>query len=256
MKRQHRCLEGDRLSAQCRILPAHRYNWRKLLLAILCICELVSCAEWQAEKREKGAIAGGAIGAGLGAIVGSQTGAAGGGLAIGGVMGAAVGGLLGNEFDKQDDWIEDRSRQKGFQEAELADNGRLIQKLKAGGADARITERGVVINLPDVLFGFDKVDLSPMAEKAVREIAGAALTVPERPLSIEGHTDSTGNEEYNHRLSEQRARTVANGLAKEGVARKRIATRALGSKHPIATNESAAGRARNRRVEVIIERRA
>ena len=127
--------------------------------------------------------------------------------------------------------------------------------------DARYTERGVVVNFPDVLFEFNKSTLTGDARTKVRDIADVLdeQRVRNRQISVEGHTDSIGGEGYNQRLSERRAVAVASALEKEGVSASRIHTRGFGKKYPIAPNKNSdgsdnpAGRAKNRRVEVIIE---
>lgn len=201
---------------------------------------------------ETGALTGGALGAGLGAIIGHETGHTGGGVAIGSAVGALAGGLMGNQIDKQNEEFDRRDEQIALQDARIRENQALIEELKRRGADVRSTDRGVVVNLPDVLFQFDSHQLRNDAFRAVGEIAKVVQDYPERKISVEGHTDSVGTIKYNQRLSEARARSVADELVAQGVSRRRIATYGYGESDPISSNRTEAGRSRNRRVEVII----
>lgn len=225
-------------------------------VVVLCAALLVSsCQSRSLGRRETGAVTGGVLGAGLGAIIGNQTGNSGAGIAIGSAIGAISGALVGNEMDNQNDTLDAREDQIALQERELEENRRLIEELKRGGADAYYTDRGVVINLPDVLFDFGSAQLSEDANGTVSEISRAISSVSSRTISVEGHTDSVGTSEYNQRLSESRARSVAQSLTKHGVSRQKISTRGYGEADPIASNNTDVGRQRNRRVEVIIENR-
>lgn len=228
---------------------------RTLFVVTLSGCLLIACQGRSLGRREGGALAGGAIGAGLGAIVGNQTGSSGAGIAIGSAIGALSGALVGNELDNQHEEINSREDQIAKQEQELEQNRRLIEELKARGADAYGSARGVVVNLPDVLFDFGSADLNSSADSTVREIARAISSVPNRDISIEGHTDSVGTYDYNQRLSESRARSVAQALTRNGVSRQQLKTRGLGESDPISSNSTDVGRTRNRRVEVVIENR-
>ena len=212
-----------------------------------------ACQNRSITRRETGALAGGALGAGLGAIIGNQTGNSGAGIAIGSAIGALSGALVGNELQNENDQLDQRDQQISAQERELEENRRLIEQLKRGGADAYGSSRGVVVNLPDVLFDFGSAKLTSEARATTRDIADAISSVPDRTISVEGHTDSVGSAEYNQRLSESRARAVAGELESAGVSRRNIRTKGMGESDPVATNNTQAGRDRNRRVEVIIE---
>ncbi len=219
-------------------------------LSLLLLFGATSCENARFGGREKGALGGAAIGAGLGAIIGAATGDAGVGTAIGGGIGALSGAVIGNEVDKaeaKDKAYDDKLTQN---EQQIAENQRIIEELKSRGADARITDRGVVVNLPDVLFEFDSAQLTGGAFATIEDIAEVSSG---RNISVEGHTDSVGTVPYNQKLSEERARSVARELSRRGVPASRVRTRGFGESHPIATNASDAGRARNRRVEVILE---
>lgn len=226
----------------------------KLVLFSFCFLSfLFSCQSSQYSNQAKSTAVGGGVGAGLGAIVGNQTGSTGAGIAIGAAVGALTGNLIGRSVDNQKSSLDEQDAILARQEKQIAENQRIIDELKNRGADVRKTDRGVVINLPDVLFQFNEAKLALDAIRAVKEIADVTKQYTERRLAVEGHTDSVGTIIYNQRLSEQRAINVARELVKEGVAKKRISVTGFGETDPIASNSNDHGRSRNRRVEVIIE---
>lgn len=227
----------------------------RVVSLLLVFCAVVGCDGRSLSRRESGALAGGALGAGLGAIVGNQVGSSGAGIAIGSAIGAISGGLIGNTMDNQSDQMDQTDQKLDAQDNEINENRRLIEELRSRGADARSTDRGVVVNLPDVLFEFGRADITPQARSTAREIAEVLRSVPDRTVSVEGHTDSVGTDGYNQQLSENRARSVAQELGSQGVSRRQIKTRGFGEREPIASNNTDSGRERNRRVEVIIENR-
>lgn len=116
----------------------------------------------------------------------------------------------------------------------------------------RDTERGLVVNMSDVLFDVGKADLRSGAREALARLAGIVVNYPGLQLSVEGHTDSTGTEEFNLRLSEQRAESVRRYLAQGGVDPEAISVVAYGEATPVADNSTAAGRQQNRRVEIVV----
>ena len=117
---------------------------------------------------------------------------------------------------------------------------------------AKQTERGIVLTIGDVLFATGKADLSSDALRSVDKLADFLQKYPNRNVLIEGHTDSVGSEEYNLTLSERRADSVKESLTSRGIPEGRIATKGYGKKYPVASNDTAAGKQQNRRVEVII----
>jgi len=140
-------------------------------------------------------------------------------------------------------------------------NKELQNMFIAKGFDTKETDRGVVVFLPGVFFEYDKSDLTPDAQAKVAEIA--TLTndpgVVDRFLLIEGHTDSTGSDEYNLDLSNRRAKSVEQNLSNGKVNPARMSTRGYGEKYPVAENTkpdgspNPDGQAKNRRVEVVIK---
>lgn len=228
----------------------------KQLLGVLGALFLLGCQAQPVKGREAGALTGAALGAGLGAIVGNQSGNSGEGALIGAAAGALAGGLLGDQVDGTNAELDRRDQAISERERQLEENRRLIDQLRRGGADVRNTDRGVVVNLPDILFEFDRARLTSEARRNVSEIGRIISTeAAGRRVSVEGHTDSVGTVSYNQRLSEERAHSVAQALGEQGVPRRIIRVRGYGESQPIATNRTTDGRARNRRVEVIIENR-
>jgi OmpA-OmpF porin, OOP family len=129
----------------------------------------------------------------------------------------------------------------------------LDERLSRLGAQTTGTE--VTIRLPgSVLFDFDSAQIRPDAERTLTEVAEVLKAYGQRPMRIEGHTDSVASDDYNLKLSERRAQSVQSWLASRGGVKAAFATRGWGESKPAATNETAAGRQQNRRVEVIIEK--
>jgi outer membrane protein OmpA-like peptidoglycan-associated protein len=121
---------------------------------------------------------------------------------------------------------------------------------------AKVTETEVVIQLPgSILFDFDSANIRPDAHRALTDVSQVIKSYANRPVRVEGHTDSVASDEYNQGLSERRAKSVADWLAANGVERGRLAVAGFGEKKPVATNDTAAGRQQNRRVEVVIAKK-
>jgi len=114
------------------------------------------------------------------------------------------------------------------------------------------TDRGLVVNLGDVLFDTGKSDLRPEAREALAKLTGIVLNYPSLILAIEGHTDSTGSDELNQKLSEQRAEAVRGYLTGQGLPTDSVTAKGFGKTMPVADNSTAAGRQKNRRVEIVV----
>ena len=220
--------------------------------ALLLFMPILGCST-QFNQTATGTATGTVLGAGLGAIIGSASGHAGPGIAIGAAAGALGGALLGNSLDDQDKQNQARRDELARQQQQIEENQRLLDELRRQGADARLTDRGVVVNLPDILFPFNQARLTPSAQQTVGQIAGSISKVKHRSISVEGHTDSVGSPEYNKGLSNARARSVASELVRSGVPSENVSTYGYGEGAPIASNSSEVGRARNRRVEIVVE---
>lgn len=114
------------------------------------------------------------------------------------------------------------------------------------------TPRGLVVNMGDVLFDTGKSDLRPGAREALSKLTGIVLNYPSLRLAIEGHTDSTGSAEFNQALSEKRADAVRDYLVSQGLDAGTLSAQGLGLNDPVADNNTAEGRQKNRRVEIIV----
>jgi outer membrane protein OmpA-like peptidoglycan-associated protein len=114
------------------------------------------------------------------------------------------------------------------------------------------TPRGLVVNMADVLFDTGKYDLRQLAREKLARLAGIILAHPGLKLEVEGHTDSTGTDMLNQRLSEQRGASVRDYLIEQGLSDANITSKGFGETMPVADNSTAAGRQKNRRVEIIV----
>ncbi len=210
---------------------------RKSVLAagIIILLTVSGCANMN--KTQKGTAWGAAIGtvvgAGVGYAVGGGKGAAigaGAGLAVGGLSGAAIG----NYMDKQE-----AEMRQALADAEAASIQREQDVLA-------VSFKG------DFVFGFDSAILKHGAYDEINRVAAVLIKYPKTTISIEGHTDSKGKEEYNLDLSKQRAEAVKDALIAKGLTPSRLQTVGLGESKPVATNDTAEGRQANRRVRVVI----
>lgn len=225
-----------------------------ILLAVISIVS--GCSGGALTTREKGAGIGALGGAAAGGIIGSTVGHPGAGAAIGGALGLGAGALVGDQLQGREQKQAEQQKALDQQRAEIAKNQALIEELKKRNIEARETSRGVMVNLPSVNFQFDSDDLTPEGRNRVNQIAGIIRRdAPDRRITVEGHAsrESAAQEAYNQRLSERRADTVADALVRDGVNSNRISARGLGTRSPLASNETEQGRSQNRRVEVIIE---
>ena len=118
--------------------------------------------------------------------------------------------------------------------------------------NAKQTPRGVVITLGDVLFDVDRSALKPAGLRMVDQLVEVLRTDPQRTVLVEGFTDSTGADAYNQTLSTERADAVRVALMARGIASSRVAARGYGKANPVASNDTAAGRQVNRRVEIVL----
>ena len=161
----------------------------------------------------------------------------------------------------------DRAQSIAAQEAAAAE--RLRAEQAAGTANAaqervrqleaqlrdiegKQTERGLLVTLGDVLFAFNKADLTPQAGPRLDKLATFLKQFPQRKLLVEGYTDAVGTDVYNMELSERRAEAIREALVARGVDTTRVVTKGYGKAYFVADNTSADGRALNRRVEVVI----
>lgn len=150
---------------------------------------------------------------------------------VGGVIGAAIGGAIGATLDQQ------------------------AAELRAINPSFTVTNMGdyLVVNMPqDVLFAIDSAALRPDLIRDLQSVGGNLNRYPNSRIEVIGHTDNTGSAAYNQDLSQRRAVSVAEVLRATGVPGNRIAAYGRGEDMPVASNATEAGRAMNRRVEIII----
>ncbi|WP_343329465.1 OmpA family protein [Polaribacter staleyi] len=207
-------------------------------LAVLLISfgTLTSCeAVKNANNTQKGAGIGTAAGAILGAVIGNNVGNGKNselGAVLGGVIGGVAGGVIGNKMDKQ---------------------AREIEEALPGAEVERVGE-GIMLTLGEnaVRFDTNKATLSATAKANLEKLVPIFNSYENTNIVIYGYTDSTGRVEYNQTLSAKRASSVKDFLTTKGLNNGRIETKGLGVNDPIATNDTAEGRNKNRRVEFAI----
>ncbi len=153
------------------------------------------------------------------------------------------------QADQQRQQAEQQAQQAAQHEEQLREQ--LKHQLNAV-LQTRETARGLIVNMPDVLFGFNKYNLKPEAREKLAKVSGILLAYPGLKLQVEGYTDSIGSDEYNQKLSEERADTVRDYLVNQSVQPNNITAEGYGKTHPIADNSTASGRAENRRVQLVV----
>ncbi|HEX8696931.1 MAG TPA: OmpA family protein [Longimicrobium sp.] len=201
-----------------------------LAAATLAVPGLAGCASMN--NTERGAVVGAGAGGAIGAVIGKQTGSTARGAIIGAVLGGAAGAVIGRRMDRQAEELE----------GELGNN-----------ADVTRVGEGIAVTFASgILFPFDSDQILPAGQSNLRELAQSLQRYPETEVLIVGHTDATGSDEYNMRLSQRRADSAKNYLVGQGIRPDRIRTAGRGEAEPIASNADEAGRQQNRRVEVAI----
>jgi outer membrane protein OmpA-like peptidoglycan-associated protein len=147
---------------------------------------------------------------------------------------------------------EDAERARQQAEAEKGDlRKRLLDQFNSV-LQTRDTARGLIVNMSDVLFETGKYTLQTTAREKLAKISGIVLAHPGLNLEVEGHTDNVGSAEYNQLLSEQRAAGVRDFLVQQGLPDASVNSRGFGKTQPVATNDTSEGRAKNRRVELVV----
>ncbi len=225
-------------------------------LSLLVSLIVAGCAGGDITTREKGAGIGALGGAAAGGLIGAAVGRPGVGAAVGGALGLGAGALIGDQLQGQENRQKEQQKSIDQQRAEIDKNRALIDELKKRNIDARETSRGVMVSLPNVNFEFDSADLTRDGRNKVDQIANIIKRdAPNRRVTVEGHAsrESAAQEAYNQRLSERRANTVADALERNGVSGRNVSSQGLGTRAPVASNDTESGRQQNRRVEVIIE---
>jgi outer membrane protein OmpA-like peptidoglycan-associated protein len=118
--------------------------------------------------------------------------------------------------------------------------------------ETRSTARGLIVNMSDVLFDTGKYTLRPGTREKMARVSGILLAHPSLRIEVEGHTDSVGGDDYNQHLSEQRAGAARDYLVQNGIASNNVTAAGFGKTKPVTTNDTAAGRQQNRRVELVV----
>jgi outer membrane protein OmpA-like peptidoglycan-associated protein len=144
----------------------------------------------------------------------------------------------------------DAARAKAEQDTQAL-RARLLDQLNAI-LQTRDTARGLIVNMSDVLFDFDQATLKPGSKEKLAKVSGILLAYPALRMEVEGHTDSVGTDDYNLQLSQRRADAVRDYLVSNGIAATSIQSVGLGKAGPVASNDTAAGRQQNRRVEMVV----
>lgn len=147
---------------------------------------------------------------------------------------------------------EQQQTLKASSRAEAASQRAEAAEQELAALQAKKTDRGFVLTLGDVLFATGKADLMSGTQRTIDNLAAFLNKYPEKNVSIEGHTDSTGSESFNMMLSQSRADSVGSALMARGISSDCIIIKGLGEIYPVASNDNAAGRQQNRRVEIII----
>jgi outer membrane protein OmpA-like peptidoglycan-associated protein len=146
--------------------------------------------------------------------------------------------------------LADQQRQQA--EAEKTQlRERLLQQLNLI-LETRETQRGLIVNINDVLFDFNQYTLKPGAREKLAKVSGILLAYPGLKVQLEGHTDSVGSDDYNMKLSQQRADSVRSYLVSQSVPADSVSSTGLGKADPVATNDTASGRQQNRRVDMVV----
>lgn len=202
---------------------------RLFVIVLVLSCTAAACSSLS--KTEQGAAAGAGAGTVVGGAIGKATGNTARGAIIGAVVGGTAGAIIGQQMDQHAAQLEEE-----LEDAEVERVGEGIQVTFDSG----------------ILFDFDSAQLRSEARDNLSSLAESLRDYERTEVLIVGHTDATGSEDYNYRLSERRATTAAEYLMEEGVRPSRITTLGKGESEPVASNDTDAGRQENRRVEVAI----
>jgi len=209
-----------------------------IILAVIVSLNFSGCeATKNASNTQKGGAIGAAGGAILGAIIGNNVGKKGKGGELGAVIGGVVGGtagvLIGKKMDKQAQQIEEEIP------------GAIVERI----------DDGIVVTFDEnsgVYFETNKYAINSASEELLNKLANILNEYPDTNVLIVGHTDSTGSDEYNMTLSKNRAFAVTNFFTNKGLVSSRFTTNWFGEEQPVADNSTAAGRSKNRRVNIAI----
>jgi len=185
------------------------------------------------DRTKKGAIIGAVAGAVAGLLSGDDATERRQRALVGAGVGGLAGGAIGNYQDRQERALRDRMAGTGVDVVRQGDN--------------------ITLNMPEnITFGFDRSDLQPQFYPVLDRVADTLTEYNQTVVEVAGHTDSKGTDAYNQALSERRAASVGNYLMSKGLMRDRFILVGAGESRPIASNDTEAGRAQNRRVEITL----
>jgi len=148
--------------------------------------------------------------------------------------------------------LDNAAKQRAQMEREKVELRILLLKQFNAILKTEDTARGLIVNMPDVLFDTAQFTLRPIAREKLAKVAGIVSGHPGLKLDIEGHTDSVGTDSYNQNLSEKRGDSVREYMVREGMATASLTSKGFGESRPTASNDKASGRQQNRRVEIVI----
>lgn len=213
---------------------------KKIVIVAVAASMLSACTttnpytgEQQMSKATGGALLGATVGALGGLAVGHNANTRRNAALIGAGIGALGGGLIGNYMDQQE--------------------AQLRAELQGTGISVTRTGDRIILNMPsNITFETDQDAINPQFYRTLDSVAIVLNKFNKTMIDINGHTDSTGSAAYNQSLSERRAMSVAGYLGSQGIDQRRVSAMGFGMSQPIAPNNSEAGRAQNRRVEIQI----
>ena len=182
-------------------------------------------------QQQKGAVIGATTGAAVGGVIGNQTGSTARGAIIGAVVGGAAGAVIGHQMDQQ---------------------AKELQQNIPGATIQRVGEGIAVTFASGILFPFNSTEILPDGRTNLQQLASSLEKYPNSDILIVGHTDSVGTDAYNNDLSQRRALAAQGYLQTLGVPATRLQATGRGESEPIQSNDTDAGRAQNRRVEIAI----
>lgn len=206
-------------------------NLTRNLLPLVVLSAGIILGGCQASNTQKGTAIGAGAGTAIGGVIGNQAGNTALGAIIGATVGGATGAIIGSHMDKQ---------------------AKELERDLEGATVERVGE-GIKITFDSgLLFAVNSDDLSAASQVNITNLAATLTKYKDTDILVYGHTDASGSDEYNQALSERRANSVKSYLTQKGVSGGRINAQGFGENEPVASNETAAGKQANRRVEVAI----
>ena len=208
-----------------------RHRSSRALPALVIAGTLVVSACASMSQKQKGAVVGAATGAAVGGVIGNQTGSTARGAIIGAIVGGAAGAVIGHQMDQQ---------------------AKELQQNIPGATIQRVGEGIAVTFASGILFPFNSTEILPAGKENLTQLANSLEKYPNSDVLIVGHTDSVGTDAYNLDLSQRRAQAASAYLQSLSVPATRLHAVGKGESEPIQPNDTDAGRAQNRRVEIAI----